>query len=237
MGDNGRLYVEEQLVDTYKQLAREADLLLPNQFEAEMLADMPRGSVGERGVEGVVEAIGSLHGRGVGHVVVTSCRLVGMEGRLVVVGSSRMGDGRGRVWKVEVKEIKGFFSGTGDMFAALMVGRLREECEKSGVLGVRGWMPADEVKAEETPLAKAAVRVLSSMQMVLEKTAEARDREMEGWGGNKDGSVGGVEGDQSGDEETRRYLAETKASEVRVVRCWSDLVNPDDRYTAEAVTS
>ena len=144
MGDNGRLYVEEQLVDTYKQLAREADLLLPNQFEVEMLADMPKGSVGERGVEGVVEAIGRLHERGLGHVVVTSCRLVGMEGWLAVVGSSRRGDGRGRVWKVEVKEIEGFFSGTGDMFAALMVGRLREECEKMGLLGVGGWMPKDE---------------------------------------------------------------------------------------------
>ena len=237
MGDNGRLYVEAALVDKYKELAREADLLLPNQFEAELLADMPEGSIGERGMEGVVDAIGRLNERGVGHVVVTSLRLMGMEGRLVVVGSSKMADGRRRVWKVEVKEIKGFFSGTGDMFAALMVGRLREECEKMGILGVKGWMPGDEVRAEETPLAKAAVRVLSSMQMVLEKTAEARDREMEGWGGSKDGIVGGVDGDQSGDEETRRHLAHTKASEVRVVRCWRDLVSPNDRYKAEAVTS
>lgn len=35
MGDNGRLYVAETIVPVYKQLIREADLILPNQYEAE----------------------------------------------------------------------------------------------------------------------------------------------------------------------------------------------------------
>lgn len=35
MGDNGRLYVDEGCVAAYQGLIRDADLILPNQFEAE----------------------------------------------------------------------------------------------------------------------------------------------------------------------------------------------------------
>lgn len=35
MGDNGRLYVAEDVVPAYKLLLKDADLILPNQFEAE----------------------------------------------------------------------------------------------------------------------------------------------------------------------------------------------------------
>jgi pyridoxine kinase len=35
MGDNGRLYVAEDVVPAYKSLVEHADLILPNQFEAE----------------------------------------------------------------------------------------------------------------------------------------------------------------------------------------------------------
>lgn len=239
MGDQGRLYVSEALVDKYTSLLHEADLVLPNQFEAELLTGMSKGRIGEKGEEGVVEAVEKLHEKGVPHVVVTSVRVQGREGVLVVVGSSMMSDGKARTWKIEVKEIQGFFSGTGDMFAALTVARLREECAKMELLGVKQWMPGDEVRAQETPLAKAVEKVLSSMQMVLEKTRERRDEEMEKYGkGGKQDSVGmGVEGDHSGGEEARRYLAETKASEVQVVRNWRMLVDPEVRYKAEAVES
>ena len=35
MGDDGRLYVDEDVVPAYKNLLRDADLILPNQFELE----------------------------------------------------------------------------------------------------------------------------------------------------------------------------------------------------------
>lgn len=35
MGDNGKLYVAEDVVPAYKHLMKDADLILPNQFEAE----------------------------------------------------------------------------------------------------------------------------------------------------------------------------------------------------------
>ena len=232
MGDQGRLYVQEAIVGRYREIVREADLVLPNQFEAELLGGLEVGRIGREGVEAAREAIGRLHALGVRHVIVTSVMVTGREG-LVVVGSTIDSKGGSRCWKIEVPELKCFFSGTGDMFAGLMVGRLREVAGKQGVLGVSGWVSPDEVKAEETPLARAAEKVLSSMQMVLEKTMKARDREMEGFGKSPGARVGAVEGDQSTSEETRQYLAETKAAEVRVVKNWRCLVEPEERYQAK----
>lgn len=41
MGDNGKLYIPEDEVPQYKALLREADLILPNQFEAESVGPTP----------------------------------------------------------------------------------------------------------------------------------------------------------------------------------------------------
>jgi len=38
MGDDGRLYVSEDVVPAYKGLLKDADLILPNQFEAESVS-------------------------------------------------------------------------------------------------------------------------------------------------------------------------------------------------------
>ena len=40
MGDNGKLYVAEDVVPAYKGLIRDADLILPNQFEAEYVLSL-----------------------------------------------------------------------------------------------------------------------------------------------------------------------------------------------------
>ena len=38
MGDEGKIYVSEEVVPAYKSLLRDADLILPNQFEAEYVS-------------------------------------------------------------------------------------------------------------------------------------------------------------------------------------------------------
>lgn len=236
MGDQGKLYVAEEEVAAYKGLVREADLVLPNQFELELLVGEEAGSVGKGGMRKCVEAMGKLHAMGVKHVLVTSIRVDGLnEGELLVVGSSARSDGQGRFFVVKVPKLDCFFSGTGDMLAGLMVGRLREQCEDQGLLGEKAWLSPDDVAPEDLPLAKATEKVLSSMQIVLEKTMKSRDEEMSQYGQSPGASVGGLDGDESSSEETRRYLAQTKAAEVRVVRNQKDLLEPEERYRAEAV--
>ena len=41
MGDNGRLYVPEDVIPAYRSLVPYADLILPNQFEAEYVCVVP----------------------------------------------------------------------------------------------------------------------------------------------------------------------------------------------------
>lgn len=245
MGDQGRLYVAEDIVPAYKQLVREADLILPNQFEAELLSGLSINSL-----TGVANAVSAMHKTyGTSHVVVTSVTVgdaarpddqeaVSTGSILTVVGSSKRRDGSARLFKVEVPRLDCFFSGTGDMFAGLMVGRLREACAQMGLLDTAAWMPDDDVPAVELPLAKATEKVLSSMHMVLEKTIKARDEEMSRFGLSPGASVGGVEGQgapESDSEDKRRYLAQTKAAEVRVVRNARDLVCPEERFKAVAM--
>ncbi|KAJ9618339.1 pyridoxal kinase, variant [Exophiala oligosperma] len=247
MGDQGRLYVAEDIVPAYKQLIREADLILPNQFEAELLSGLSISSL-----TGVANAVRALHKMyGTSHVVVTSVTAGdaakpdedddGSKGNgniLTVVGSSKTRDGGARLFKVEVPRLDCFFSGTGDMLAGLMVGRLREACAEADLLDRASWMPDDNVPATELPLAKATEKVLSSMHMVLEKTMKARDEEISKFGQSPGASVGGVEGlgtENSDSEAKRRYLAETKAAEVRAVRNAKDLVHPEPRYKAVAM--
>jgi pyridoxine kinase len=40
MGDNGKLYVAEDVVPAYKYMIKDADLILPNQFEAEYVCSV-----------------------------------------------------------------------------------------------------------------------------------------------------------------------------------------------------
>jgi len=125
------------------------------------------------------------------------------------------------------------------MFAALTVVRFREACLHAGLLGKKSWMSGDEVAAVELPLARACEKVLSSMQVVLEKTVKARDeamRQFDEEGGKTDNVGVGVEGVNGGDSEgKKRYLAETKAAEIRVVRNVADLRSPEVKFKATAV--
>jgi pyridoxine kinase len=168
-------------------------------------------------------------------------------------------DATARPFRIDVAAIPCFFSGTGDMFAALAVVRLREACAAAALLGTRAWMSGDEVAAVELPLAKATEKVLASMQAVLEKTMTARDEAITrfddddarsrsvGSGGGGGGGGGGSSSSSSSSSrrsrvdssdasaKQRRYLAETKAAEVRVVRNVADLRCPVVKFKAQAL--
>ena len=155
---------------------------------------------------------------------------------LCVVGSTACSDGSARMFKIEVPRLHCFFSGTGDMFAALTVVRLREVCMQAGLLETNSWRSPDSVSPVDLPLAHAVQKVLSSMQMVLGKTMKARDQEMDRFDAAKTESAGGLDAMAGREgEEKRRYLAQTKAAEVRLVRHAKDLKEPEVRYKIEAL--
>ena len=134
-----------------------------------------------------------------------------------MIGSSRRSNGTSRLFQIDVPSLDCFFSGTGDLFAALTIVRLREATASLRLNTTPSWLSPDEVSAVELPLAKAVEKVLASMQAILEKTKARVDRVV---AAQERVDPGGEEGDR------RRLLMKTKAAEVRVVRNLRDLREP-----------
>ncbi|KAF9889477.1 putative pyridoxal kinase [Aspergillus nanangensis] len=226
MGDQGRLYVNDDVVPAYKKTIHHADLILPNQFEAEVLSGIKITSLAT-----LASAITVIHATyNVPHVIITSvdlCKFANPPSTdsappprsLTIIGSTTRSDGSPRLFRVDVPALDCFFSGTGDMFAALTVARLREAVFAAGpdLRTTRSWVSPDEVAPTELPLALATGKVLASMHSVLEKTMEARDaelKELQTTNGEDEGSAGLSEEERS----KLAHLRRTKAAEVRLVR-------------------
>ena len=83
MGDHGKFYVPEALLPVYRdQILPLADIITPNQFEAELLSGMKITSE-----QDAFKAMDILHSKGTKSVVITSSEL-GKENTLVALGSS-----------------------------------------------------------------------------------------------------------------------------------------------------
>ncbi|KAK3986880.1 proliferating cell nuclear antigen [Cladorrhinum sp. PSN332] len=242
MGDNGNLYVTRDVVPVYRGLIERADLILPNQFEAELLSEVKIIDMASLG-----HAIEVLHERyGVPHIVITSVSLSHPDhpdSALSVVGSSMTSDRKSRAFKIVFPSINCYFSGTGDMFAALMVVRMREAvCATPGLQERDSWLSDDSVDALDLPLAKAAEKVLATMHEVLAKTAEgiegtvkkaregvAKERATTTTNGDSGGSTTNGEGV---DEEKKAHLLKSKAAELKLVRHVDSLRSPTVEFRA-----
>lgn len=180
------------------------------------------------------EAIAALHTKyRVPHIIITSVSLPAPTSTLSlsVIGSTMTSTAKPRIFKVEVPAIDCFFSGTGDMFAALIVVRLKEAVSAIPDLGqTDAWLSKDDVEATELPLAQAAEKALSSMQEVLIRTKKKRDEELESYQQKLKARGSGLQED---DKES--HLRITKAAELRLVRNMECLRNPELKFHAEKV--
>lgn len=231
MGDNGRIYVAEDVVPAYKSLIPHADLILPNQFEAELLSDVKITDM-----DSLARAIQVLHDRyRVPHIVITSVNLSAPdhpdEDHLSVVGSSMTSGGAARLFKIVFPSIDCYFSGTGDMFAALMVIRMREAVANAGGAGqlqrTASWLSDDATPTLELPLAKATENVLASMHEVLSRTCEGMRRVV-------DRTTGEMAPGERADD-AKVHLVKSKAAELQLVRNMDCLRAPSTEFKARAM--
>ncbi|KAM3564069.1 hypothetical protein ARSEF4850_002008 [Beauveria asiatica] len=176
MGDNGNLYVAADVVPAYKSLLSHADLIIPNQFEAELLSEVKITDM-----DSLAAAIQALHEKHhVPHVIITSVNISSPDipaDHLCVVGSTMTSTGRARLFKTVFPSIDCYFCGTGDMFGALITVRMREAVayDDAGahVMARPSWVSDDGVAAVDLPLARATEKVLASMHEVLTHTKDA----------------------------------------------------------------
>ena len=238
MGDNGKLYVAPEVVPEYRKMIRDADLIVPNQYEAEWLS-----GVQIKDMASLVKAVEVLHKDfGVPHVVITSVSFpssdtTGILGsseepkQLSVIGSTSTSGGKPRIFQLSVPSLPCFFSGTGDMFAALMVVRLREAVSKltSPLSTTASWKSEDDVAAVDLPLARATELALASMQEILARTMIARDKELAALEDKK------IEGETDEEKKKKLHLRKTRAAEVRLVRNLDCLRSPGMKLKAAEV--
>ncbi|KAI8320041.1 Ribokinase-like protein [Martensiomyces pterosporus] len=127
MGDDGALYVPQELIGLYRDvLCPLANLVTPNQFEAELLSGVKIHSL-----EDAKQACDALHALGVPNVVITSSVLaedktLGEDERklLHLVGSELdLATGNKHQFRISFPRLEGYFTGSGDFFAALTMAR------------------------------------------------------------------------------------------------------------------
>ncbi|CAH0398327.1 unnamed protein product [Chilo suppressalis] len=112
MGDNGEMYVPKEILPVYRDIVVPlADILTPNQFEAELLTGINITDLTE-----AMKAIGALHDKGVKTVVLSSTDLDN-DGDIIAIASTKGGS----CYKIDMKKQDATFTGTGDLFAALFL--------------------------------------------------------------------------------------------------------------------
>uniref|UniRef100_A0A2R8ZJM0 Pyridoxal kinase n=1 Tax=Pan paniscus TaxID=9597 RepID=A0A2R8ZJM0_PANPA len=136
----GSMYVPEDLLPVYREkVVPLADIITPNQFEAELLSGRKIHSQEE-----ALQVMDLLHSMGPDTVVITSSDLPSPRGSdyLIVLGSQRRRNPAGSVVmeriRMDIRKVDAVFVGTGDLFAAMLLAwthkhpnNLKVACEKT----------------------------------------------------------------------------------------------------------
>lgn len=151
MGDDGKMYVPEELLPVYRELIIPlADIMTPNQYEVELLTGIKVNCI-----EDAWKAIDILHEMGCKTVVISSSQLAD-DKSLLCLASSTVGGSKQCV-SIETPKLEGKFTGTGDLFASLFL----------------AWM------YKSNSLSIAIEKTVSTLQSVLKRTiAYAKDNGM-----------------------------------------------------------
>lgn len=146
LGDDGPgFYVPSgiDIAEAYKKhLMPLADIITPNRFEASILSGVKIDPESSNAIDQAIEAIKVLHKQGgVKIVVITSLEIEVAKGQLICIVSKSAGrEGptkceddsqengceRNSIWKVRVPKMNCPFTGTGDLFTALLTGWLHK---------------------------------------------------------------------------------------------------------------
>ncbi|KAI1307842.1 Ribokinase-like protein [Xylaria venustula] len=251
MGDNGKIYVAEDVVPAYQHLIHHADLILPNQFEAELLSGVK--ITDSASLERAIEV---LHDKfNLPHIVITSVSLPirsasqtpsstrpasptqsqpPATSTMSVVGSTRTSDRKPRLFTIQFPVFNAYFSGTGDMFAALMVVRMREAVTSGADSSVRhtaSWLSPDDVEATDLPLARAAEKVLASMHEVLLRTCEQMPSDL-ATAISRLAVRRGIDEDAIRGDADTMHLLKSHAAELKLTRNLGCLRDPTIEYRA-----
>ncbi|KAF8595137.1 Ribokinase-like protein [Ceratobasidium sp. AG-I] len=193
MGDDGKLYVAEDVLPIYRdRLLPLATIITPNWFEVELLTKIQLNS--RHSLSAALNALHTVHGvRHVvitstivreGSILSEEVSAAGLDGgggfstngisgdktvqgELILCVSSSVDENQERpvVHALAVPRIKGYFSGVGDLFSALVLAHFDEAPSAA---------PTNAAKStySTSPLSRAASRALHTTHAVLRRTQE-----------------------------------------------------------------
>lgn len=224
MGDMGRgMYVDPKVLPEYQSMLPFTTIITPNQFEAQSLAHGKTIT----DVNSLLEVLTSLHDQGAANVIITSVELPEPEllkmgatpalsgpdssSSMVLVGSTRLPQSSSlRPWFIQFPEIKGYFSGVGDLFAALLIGRFQPGQEQANDT------------SQTPPIAKAAEQAIASVQAVLYRTLATTQ------------SLGPEATSHSGDAAQQR-VDTMRSRELRIIQSRHDIESPQVTHRAKLI--
>ncbi|KAJ1967922.1 putative pyridoxal kinase, partial [Dimargaris xerosporica] len=194
LGDSGHLYVSEEMIPLYKQrLLPHANLITPNQFELELLTEMPARTQAD-----VLAAMDKLHTLGVDSIVVTSTELEDLQPTstssvpiLYLYGSQRLpaaptatsvsGGSTASAavpqyqrFRIGFPRLDGYFTGTGDLCCALILAHFAASTNE--LTAGTTFTNLDPSLATPRPgvLLRACEKTIATMAAVMERTLAAQ---------------------------------------------------------------
>ena len=214
LGDNNKLYVPKELVKVYSEdVVPLANVLLPNQFEAELLSGIKIEC--EKDALKVCE---TLHDRGPSIIVITSLSLTDddddddNEGEILMLLSHREKDSR-HAYIVRVPRLDSYFTGTGDLTAALMLGYLGKGFTSNQALEMTASSVRGVTQVLTQILRKPSFRARTQVHAVLRRTCNYEARMAK-------------KAKASGEIRTRRPSRTVPPPELRLIQSRDDLLSP-----------
>ncbi|TKY85786.1 hypothetical protein EX895_005326 [Sporisorium graminicola] len=249
MGDMGRgMYVAPEVLPIYREMLQYSTIITPNQFEAQALTGVDIVDLAS-----LKQVILTLHKKHkVPHVIITSIELPDAD--LAAIGAHRnLSDGRQamlqvgssceitvdaggerqepsvsvedlEIWSIQFPEVQGYFSGVGDMFAALTLGRFHPESPTSSTTAGQGDGMANKPL---TPIAKASELAIASLQGILANTCSVIDQLEKELAPAADGKV----------DEAQERVDRMRRRELRVVQSKREIESPTIVYRARWISS
>lgn len=209
LGDDGRYYVSEQVLPVYRDLIASGniDLITPNQFEAEALTGLTIKTP-----EDVATVFAKFH-QHMDQVIISSVKYSDQPGYIYSYGSAIVDKAtrKTRQFYIRYPGLESYFTGTGDLFAALTVDRYYKA-------RVAAELDSTQKDAAEV-LASTMAEVLTTVQRVLRRTCENNARAAAAAGD-------AVRPGRMGDIESMKH------SELNIVQC-KDLFEQTGAVDAE----
>lgn len=171
LGDAGRMYVSEKTIPVYQDILKsgKVTLVTPNQFEAELLTGV---KITDR--ETLRQALTAFHTTyKTPYVAISSLSFSDNDNILYSAGSTMESDGSTKTYIYEFNKINSYFTGTGDIFAALLSDR---------------FYTYHTLEPVSDPLRVAVGEVLGVVQQILKRTDEEARKS-----GIKRGEIGNAE--------------------------------------------